>query len=45
MYETSSSITLKREPMEENLDDFVASSATGGKSPATKGHLEELNRS
>lgn len=37
--------TLKREPMEENLEDLVVSSGSGGKRPATKGHLEAPNRS
>lgn len=37
--------TLKRDPIEENLEDFEVSSGTGGKSPATKEHLEALNRS
>lgn len=37
--------TLKREPIEENFDDLEDSSATGGKRPATKEHLETLNKS
>ena len=37
--------TLKREPMEENLEDLGDSSAIGGKRPATNVHLEEPNRS
>jgi hypothetical protein len=37
-------ITLKREPMEENLDDFDDSSGSGGNRPATKGQFEAVNR-
>ena len=36
---------LKREPIEENFEDFDVSSGGGGKRPATKEHLEELNKS
>ena len=42
-------ITLKREPIDENLadllEDLFVSSGIGGKSPATKEHLEAINRS
>lgn len=38
-------LTLKREPIDENLDDLVASSRSGGKSPATKEHFDVLNKS
>lgn len=42
-------ITLNLDPIDENLDDLfddlVVSSGSGGKSPATKGHLEALNKS
>lgn len=37
--------TLKRELMDENLEDLVASSVSGGKRPATKEHVEALNKS
>ena len=37
--------TLKRDPMDENLDDFEDSSAGGGNRPATKEHFEAVNRS
>ena len=37
--------TLKREPIEENLEDLVVSSLSGGKRPTTKEHLETLNKS
>lgn len=37
--------TLKREPIEENLEDFDVSSGSGGKRPDTKEHLEALNKS
>lgn len=41
--------TLKREAIEENLEDlledFGVSSSTGGKRPATNGHLEEVTKS
>ena len=37
--------TLKRDPMEENLDDFQDSSGSGGNSPTTKGNLDAVNRS
>lgn len=37
--------TLKREPIEENLEDLELSSAIGGKRPATKEHLEAPNKS
>ena len=36
--------TLKREPIEENFDDLVASSG-GGKRPDTKEHFEAINKS
>ena len=32
--------TLKREPIEENLEDFDVSSGSGGKRPDTKEHLD-----
>lgn len=42
-------VTLKREPIEENLEDlfedFVGSSTTGGKRPATNEHLEDVIKS
>lgn len=38
-------VTLKREPIEENLEDFVVSSGSGGKSPATKEQWEAPSRS
>lgn len=41
--------TLKREPIDENFEDLeedlVESSGSGGNRPATKEHLEALNRS
>jgi len=37
--------TLNREPIEENLEDLDVSSGSGGKRPATNGHLEALNKS
>ena len=37
--------TLKREPMDENLEFLAASSESGGKRPATKEHFEELSKS
>ena len=37
--------TLKRELIEENLEDLAASSETGGKRPATKEHFEAVNKS
>lgn len=37
--------TLKRDPMEENLDDFDDSSGSGGNKLTTKGHFEAVNRS
>lgn len=37
--------TLKRDPMEENLDDFEDSSGDGGIRPATKGHFDAINKS
>lgn len=37
--------TLKREPIEENLEDLAVSSGSGGKRPATKEHLEAPNKS
>lgn len=37
--------TLKREPIDENLEDLVVSSEIGGKRPDTKEHLEALNKS
>lgn len=37
--------TLKRDPIEENLDDFEDSSGSGGKSAAAKEHLEAVKRS
>lgn len=36
--------TLKRVPMEENLDCFDDSSGNGGKRFATNGQLEAVNR-
>jgi len=36
--------TLNLDPIEENLDDFDESSGRGGKSAATKGHLEAVSR-
>lgn len=36
--------TLKRVPMEENLDCLEVSSANGGKRFATNGHLESLSK-
>ena len=38
------SYTLKREPIDENLEDLVVSSLSGGKRPATKEQLEALNK-
>lgn len=38
-------LTLKREPIDENLDDLVVSSPGAGKSPATKEHFDVLNKS
>lgn len=37
--------TLKRDAIEENFEDLDDSSGSGGKSPATKGHLEAPNKS
>lgn len=41
--------TLKRDPIDENLedldDDLVVSSGSGGKRPDTKEHLDALNKS
>lgn len=37
--------TLKRDPMDENLDDFEDSSAGGGNKLATKEHFEAVKRS
>lgn len=37
--------TLKREPIDENLEDFDVSSGSGGKRADTKGHLEAINKS
>lgn len=37
--------TLKREPIDENLEDLVASSESEGKRPATKKHLEAPSKS
>lgn len=37
--------TLKREAIEENFDDLDVSSGRGGNRPATKGHVEALNKS
>lgn len=37
--------TLKRDPMDENLDDLEDSSAGGGNRAATKEHFEAVNRS
>lgn len=38
-------ITLKREPIDENLEDLAVSSESVGKRPATKKHFEALNKS
>lgn len=42
-------ITLKREPIDENLadllEDLFVSSGSGGKSPAIKEHLDANNKS
>ena len=41
--------TLKRDPIDENLDEFfedlVVSSGTGGNSPATNEHLDPHSNS
>lgn len=37
-------ITLKRDPMEANLDDFDDSSGSGGNRPTTKEHFEAVNK-
>ena len=37
-------LTLKRVPMEENLDCFDVSSGSGGKRLATNGHLDAFSR-
>ena len=37
--------TLKREQMDENLDDLADSSESGGKRPTIKEHFEALNKS
>lgn len=41
--------TLKRDPIDENLDDLfedlVVSSGTGGNNPDTNEHLDELSKS
>lgn len=37
--------TLKRDPIEENLDDFNASSGSGVKRPQTNEHFEAVNKS
>ena len=37
-------LTLKRAPMEENLDDFDDSSGSGGNRPTTKEHFEAVNK-
>lgn len=37
--------TLKRDPIEENLDDFDDSSGEGGNRPATNGHFDAVKRS
>lgn len=41
--------TLKRDPMDENLAEFLedlfVSSGTGGNNPATNEHLEALSNS
>ena len=37
-------LTLKRAPMEENLDDFDDSSGRGGNRPTTKEHFEAVNK-
>jgi hypothetical protein len=37
-------LTLKRVPIEGNLDCLDVSSGSGGKRLATKGHLEASNR-
>jgi len=37
-------ITLKRAPIEENLDDFEDSSGGGGNRDETKAHGEAFNR-
>lgn len=44
-HQDCSKITLKREPIEENLEDLAVSSGSGGKRPATKEHLEVPNKS
>ena len=41
----STGSTLKRDPMEENLDDFDVSSGSGGNRPATKEHFDAVKRS
>lgn len=37
--------TLKRDPIEENFDDFEDSSGEGGNRPATNEHFEAMSRS
>ena len=37
--------TLKRDPMDENLDDLDDSSGSGGNKPTTKGHFESVKSS
>ena len=37
-------ITLKRDPMEENFDDFDVSSGRGGNRLTTKGHFEAVSK-
>lgn len=36
--------TLKRDPIEENLEDFDDSSGEGGNRPATNEHVEAVSR-
>lgn len=37
-------LTLKRDPIDENFDDFEDSSGRGGNRPATNEHLEAVNK-
>lgn len=37
--------TLKRDPIDENFEDFDDSSGLGGNKPAAKEHFEAVNKS
>lgn len=37
-------VTLKRDPMEENLDDFDDSSGSGGNRPRTNKQFEAVSK-